>query len=72
MKWFVWLKNLKGGYDPQLWSDDYADGPAPYYRADCHREIAERLAQKIKLPPEEQNITLACAIEKYPQPAPVQ
>ena len=64
MQWFVWLKNFKGGCEPQLWAVDYAEGPAPYYRTDCHREVAERIVQKIKLPPDEQNITLAQAIEK--------
>jgi len=69
MHWFVWLRNIKGGYDPQLWLDDYTEGPAPWFRADCHREITERVAQKIKLSPDERNISLAHAIEKYPQPS---
>jgi hypothetical protein len=71
MTHFVWLRNLRGSYDPQLWSEDYSvgrPGNGTTYRADCNRPITERIHEKHTLAPEDSNITLDGAIRKYPAP----
>lgn len=66
MRYFIWLKNLRGGVDPQLWDRDFSEGLAPYYREDCHRMVSEKILQKIELIGADQNISLAEAVAKYP------
>lgn len=70
--YFVWLRNGRGGFDPQLWSRDFSiekmGGGATSHTADMPHIVCERLVKKHKLPPEDANLTLDDAIRKYPAP----
>ena len=69
---FVWLFNMRGGFEPQLWSRDFSSekmgGGATSHRADMPHIVGERLAKKYALPPEDADITLDAAMAKYPEP----
>jgi len=68
---FVWLRNARGDFDPQLWTEDLTvtmPASGTKYRGDCMRPIAERVAFKVELPSDIGAVTLDSCIRMWPAP----
>lgn len=67
---FVWLLNMRGTYDAQLWTQDYTTGVAPggNYRKDVPYRIGEKVVFKVRLEGDDRNVTLEAAKQRWPSP----